>query len=783
MGQLGRYTLVEPLGEGGMAEVFRARLDGPMGFRKELAIKRIRDSVVRQNEEHVRSLINEARIGGRLKHPNIVEIYELGEDAGAYYIAMELVQGVTLADILRESRERRTVLPVRVALDVGIQVCRALQYAHDWKEDDGSGAPVVHRDLKPSNVMITKEGQAKLMDFGIAKASTNLFDTTETGIAKGTPLYMSPEQLRGLRPLPSSSDLFSLGSILYEMATGRLLFAGRTIPEIITRVLSQPLDEAAREVEERVPGLGTVFSHCVERDVAQRYRSAAEAGAELQQLLEWQDKEPSTAQFVQEFQRGTVLGVPRDDAGADGRVDPEAPTRVADSTARAPRPGEETVVHRWLRARALRRRILGVAGLLLLLGGAAAAVYVYRGTLGVSLQADAGREALNRGDLDAALSLWEEAMRANPGRQEPRFAWASLLALRGRGAVEARGVLKELEFAAEDDASAFVRKYRGFSYVLRSMGDDREAFRNTKLALDKARGAQAAGMPLPPALLWEAGELALLRESTDAARGYFRELAANLPPGQHADGAAAFAEAVDRGDAALLRAELLWIAGRREEAWLLLGPALDRSMADRRTLDDERLVWAYRALAEERYEDGAALLGKVGSVAGDPEARRSLAAARAAAEAGMGRADNARRELAAALKAGRTREAAGAARLLVATALLRSSADKDWASSLVDEAALDLGDSDPDLRKIADARTRGTALPPAPPGPFLALDPRSGRFFDGGMARGGPGATRLVPAEAFPAENVSRGGLAWPFGPAFHPVDGEPMQVFYRPGG
>ena len=301
MESIGRYKVLEPLGEGGMAEVFRARLDGPMGFQKDLAIKRIRDSVVKKDEEHARSLINEARIGGRLKHPNVVEVYELGEDEGSYYIAMELVDGVSLRELLGTKTRVGPKIPANVLLDIMIQICRGLAYAHSYETEEGERLPVVHRDVKPSNIMVTRDGSVKLMDFGIAKSEGNLFHTTATGIAKGTPLYMSPEQLRGMRPLPAASDLFSLGAILFEMVTGELLFAGSSIPEIINRVLYQPLQADIQLAEEELSGIGDILKRLLERDVAHREQDAAVVALELTHLLEWQDKTKSTSKFVRSW--------------------------------------------------------------------------------------------------------------------------------------------------------------------------------------------------------------------------------------------------------------------------------------------------------------------------------------------------------------------------------------------------------------------------------------------------------------------------------------------------
>lgn len=778
-----------------MAEVFRARLDGPMGFQKELAIKRILDSVVREEGgEHVRSLINEARIGGLLKHPNVIEVYELGEEDGSYYIAMELVDGVSLGDVLAEARETGWVLPHNVALDIAIQACRGLAYAHSFQGESRSshseprfqgsgvdeGPGVVHRDMKPSNIMITRGGTAKIMDFGIAKATSNLFDTTATGIAKGTPLYMSPEQLRGMRPLPACSDLFSLGSILYEMVTGKLLFAGRTVPEIITRVLSMPLEDQIHAAEEKLPGIGPILSRLLQRDVAQRFRNAKDAEIELEHLLEWQERRVVTADFVRDFVHGrysqgessatTALGLGQEPAGDD-------------QPAPATRPGSETVVARYLAAQ--RRRRVGIAAaLLLLLGGiAAAGYYVYGETLRVALVVDEGREALNRGDLPGALAAWQAAMGENPKRREARFAAAAMISLDDVDEAVVAEVLRSLEGAPEETAEEYERKYRALAWVHRGAMDYRLAMKAQKDAIDRARQAQRNdGAAIPPELLWEAGELTLLREAPDAARAYFRELRDLLPPGGLADAALAFEEAITTGSAPLLRAEILLLGGD-PKAWEGLDAALDAAAGSQHRVLDERLLWSFRALGTGRSGLALALLERVEPQTGEVEQKRQIAAVRAAALAGLGRPGEARVHLDAALRACRLEAPSLASRLQVALALARSGADDAWRTDLLVQLARDLGQDDPDV-----AWLRGPEpWPMAPPPRFararqLALDPRTGRLLPGGLARGSPGGSPLVPASAFTRINVTDGGLAWPWGPTFHPIDGRPLPVFFHPG-
>ncbi len=782
LNRLGRYTLIERIGEGGMAEVFRARLDGPMGFQKELAIKQIRDSIVREEGgEHVRSLINEARIGGLLKHPNIVEIYELGEDSDHYYIAMELIDGVSLGDVLMESRDTGWQVPKEVALDLAIQVCRGLSYAHKFEANTDSSEPagVVHRDLKPSNIMITRGGTAKIMDFGIAKSTANLFDTTATGIAKGTPLYMSPEQLRGMRPLPTCSDLFSLGTILYEMVTGKLLFAGRTIPEIITRVLNLPLDEEIRHVDERIPGLGPVIARLLDRDVASRVREASDIAVELQHVLDWQEKKTSTAEFVQDFLRGRWGeggSLTTQALKESGGIVPEGGHRRR----RTDRPGSETIVSRYLAAQRRRRAGVSLLAALLLAAIGGAGWLVYKGTLGVALGLSAGETALNSGALERALLEFRAQAGDQRGRHEARIAATSIAALQPTTEAQRTALMESLAALPEETSTEFVRKYRALAWIQRAGGDYRMAMQLTKEALDAARqGERNHGTPLPPELLWEAGELTLMRDAPDASRAYFRELKGMLPPGTLGAAATAYEQQIAAGNGAVLRAELLYAAGDAA-AWEGLGEALGAMTGPADRVQDERLIWAWRAMGEGRWERAADLVGKVTTASVARERRSAGYAVRAAFRAASGQADRGRNLLDQALKFAPHDEARLGARLQVARALRNSGADAMWLEALLAQIEDTIGTDDPD------AITLRMGTRDAPSGPFastarLAWDPATERLLRSELVRGGIGGTGLVAADRWETVNVGEGGLAWPFGPTWHPIDSTVLPVFVRP--
>ncbi|NMO14475.1 serine/threonine protein kinase [Pyxidicoccus fallax] len=217
-GRIGRYDVVTPLGTGGMAQVLVARARGPEGLGRLVALKRILPHLT-ADPAIVQQFLDEARIGLRLSHPNLVHVYDFGEAQGAYYIAMELVRGV---DLDRLIRSLKGPLEPAHAVAVVVQALHGLHAAHSLRGEDGAPLQLVHRDLSPHNLMVGFDGRVKVLDFGVAKARSQR-TVTLPGIVKGKPLYMSPEQARGQR-LDARSDLFAMGLILYEALTGKRAF-------------------------------------------------------------------------------------------------------------------------------------------------------------------------------------------------------------------------------------------------------------------------------------------------------------------------------------------------------------------------------------------------------------------------------------------------------------------------------------------------------------------------------------------------------------------------------
>ena len=276
--KLGKYTLLDVLGEGSSARVFRAIHSGPMGFRKQVAVKQILPHVV-QNENAIRGLINEARLGGHLHHRNLVEIYEFDQAGDSFYLAMEFVPGHTLAQVARRARDRGPI-PEGIVVEIGIQLCDGLAYAHAARDEGGQPLHLIHRDLKPGNVMITPYGAVKIMDFGVAKSDANLYHTQVANITRGTPAYMSPEQVRGER-LDGRSDIFALGSVLAELVTGEVLFFDANLHAVLHKVHRADVAGALARAQERIPELVPVLDRALQRDRAARYATAEEMGHDL----------------------------------------------------------------------------------------------------------------------------------------------------------------------------------------------------------------------------------------------------------------------------------------------------------------------------------------------------------------------------------------------------------------------------------------------------------------------------------------------------------------------
>jgi serine/threonine-protein kinase len=278
--RFGKYSLLERLGGGGMAEVFRARLFGPQGFKKDVALKLILPQFS-DEPDFVRMFIHEANLVASLEHANIVRVHEFDQVDGRYYIAMELVDGRDLRTILSQTRELGRRIQIAEALVIVLGVCNGLASAHGEYTPGSEG--VVHRDVSPHNIILSKAGEVKITDFGIAKlASTAGF--TKTGVVKGKISYMSPEQARG-KTVDARSDVFALGCILWELLTGRRLFSGENDAAILDNLLNGDIRVPSRYNEQVPEELDSIALKALQRDLDARYDKASSMARDLERVL------------------------------------------------------------------------------------------------------------------------------------------------------------------------------------------------------------------------------------------------------------------------------------------------------------------------------------------------------------------------------------------------------------------------------------------------------------------------------------------------------------------
>ncbi len=274
----GQYQLLEKIATGGMAEVYRARLTGAMGFEKILVIKRILDSLAK-DDEFKELFQTEAKIAACLSHVNIVQVFELGEHDGSLFIAMEHVNGIDLARLASRARAIGE-FPVSLALFIIGEVLRALQFAHS-AEQDGKPLHVVHCDISPQNVLLSFAGEVKLTDFGISRAA---IQQRNQEVIRGKYAYMSPEQVEA-RSLDGRSDLFSLGIVLYELLTGRRLFKARNRDETLARVRRAEVPSPRAHRAEISEDLEEFLLKTLSRHRDDRFPNATEMLEALGQLI------------------------------------------------------------------------------------------------------------------------------------------------------------------------------------------------------------------------------------------------------------------------------------------------------------------------------------------------------------------------------------------------------------------------------------------------------------------------------------------------------------------
>jgi serine/threonine protein kinase len=280
--RFGNFELEAPLGQGGMADVFRARaVAGPLAGRT-VALKRLREALVAK-PEFLDLFLGEADVTRALDFPNIVKVLETGLVGEVPYIAMELIEGRDLGQILKRCKERGILLPVDFAIYVAKEVAQALDYAHSAKGPTGMPLKVVHCDVTPGNVFVSRLGAVKLGDFGVANAGA--VERRDVSLVMGKLQYLAPEQLRG-RPVSPVTDVFALGAVTYELLTGEKAFPASSVEEAVKLVDAAKVPPPSARRPEIPPAIDEVVLHSLRREPRERQDSAAAMAFELSQLYD-----------------------------------------------------------------------------------------------------------------------------------------------------------------------------------------------------------------------------------------------------------------------------------------------------------------------------------------------------------------------------------------------------------------------------------------------------------------------------------------------------------------
>jgi serine/threonine protein kinase len=278
-GRIGRYELLHKVAAGGMAEILLARQWGQGGFFRDVVIKRLFPHYA-EHEHTLRMFQDEARLLAELSHPNIPQVYDLGYADGYWYLAMEYVRGMSLADLCRAAAKYSEPMPMAVAIGIVQQLCMALHHAHERTDREGRGLRIVHRDVTPHNIMLSLDAVVKVLDFGVAQTTARI--DTDAGVVRGTYGYMGPEQVRG-KALDKRADVFAVGVILYELTTGRRLFQGSDV-QVMTQIVEQDVPPPSQKTPSYPLELEQIVLAALARDRGKRTPSAAHLAHALDQF-------------------------------------------------------------------------------------------------------------------------------------------------------------------------------------------------------------------------------------------------------------------------------------------------------------------------------------------------------------------------------------------------------------------------------------------------------------------------------------------------------------------
>ncbi|WNG50066.1 protein kinase [Archangium minus] len=314
--QLGKYQLIRKLATGGMAEVFLAKAAGPMGFEKTLVLKRILPHLA-EEPAFVEMFLSEAKLAAQLTHPNIVQIFDFGEADGAYFLAMEYIDGPNLRVLIKRASAQGRALPPAICARLIADACDGLAFAHDFVDpDSGETLGLIHRDISPDNILLSRQGSVKVVDFGIAKAAGQSH-RTQSGVIKGKLAYMPPEQVRA-KALDRRVDVYALGVVLYELLTARKPFDVDTDVGLMQAILFDPLVPATQYRPDLSQALLRILDKALAKDREQRYPDCLALQSDLEDFILSAGKPVKTqhvAQFIAQLSSGTDNPQPTPQSG------------------------------------------------------------------------------------------------------------------------------------------------------------------------------------------------------------------------------------------------------------------------------------------------------------------------------------------------------------------------------------------------------------------------------------------------------------------------------------
>jgi serine/threonine-protein kinase len=390
-----RYRLLNKIAHGGMAEIYLALQAGAEGFQKQVVLKRILPALA-ADPGFVRMLIDEAHIASTLNHSNLVQVLDLGKSGDEFFLVLEFVDGWSLEQVRRRAQKAKLKLPLSLSLYLVGALCRGLAYVHTRKRN-GQPLGIVHRDVTPQNVLLSREGEVKLSDFGIAKA-VNRREKSASGVIKGKFAYMSPEQAKGAA-LDARSDLFAVGTLLYLLTTGRKPFEGETDVDVLMQVRKARYQKPSVVVKDFNPDVERFIVRALRADRLRRWQSAEQMADKIDAILaklgqqtgpavlkRWletlraKDGEETPAELVEAGGNNTIELGSRDfeleDVSAPLETVPDRPARAEPPGAPDPRalsegaglaaPTRAARVGRWLR-----RTVIATLALAVVLGGGA----------------------------------------------------------------------------------------------------------------------------------------------------------------------------------------------------------------------------------------------------------------------------------------------------------------------------------------------------------------------------------------------------------------------------